>query len=169
MSIIIVEDPEEVKNAFIVQGANPDTLEYIRYTNTLQPVTMIVSNSSTTFDIQFFPTSSVVGIVFKTEEGVVVDNLSPITLSNVNGIKLSAIIDTVEFDTTPLISKTYDISFSLATARPFTTTTNNTITIIPTCASEGQILTEVVSTCCENLTATTEMAYGGNVEVSVCR
>lgn len=123
--------PDDVKNAFVVQGANPDTLEYVRYaTNTLQPIILIVSNSSTVFDIQFFPTSSEAGLVFRTEAGVTVDSLSPVTLrrisgSNVNGIQLSVMVDTFGFDTTPLTSKAYDVSFNLVALTSSVQTSNS--------------------------------------------
>lgn len=152
MSIILSIAPDEVKNAFIVQGANPNTLEYVRYaTNTLQPVILIVSNSSTAFDIQFFPTGSETGLTFKTMDETIVNKLSPITLqrisgSNVNGIKLSVTIDTFGFDTTPLTSRVYDVSFNLVAV----TSSNN---LPPICASAGQVLTSIVSTCCPGLQA----------------
>lgn len=111
--------PNQVKNAFIVEGANPEEISYTRYsTGTLQPIPLIISNSSTVFGIQFYPTGSDEGLLFFKEDNTTVDKNSPVTLqklsgSNVSSIKLLVAVNTSTFDITPLTSKAYDVSFNI--------------------------------------------------------
>lgn len=111
--------PNQVKEAFRIQGANPEDISYVRYSNTtLQKVPLIISNSSTVFGIQFYPTGSNEGILFLKEDNTLVDKNSPITLqnlsgSNVSSIKLLVSIDSSTFDALPISSRTYDVSFNL--------------------------------------------------------
>lgn len=110
--------PEQVINAFQVIGANPDDITYTRFTTSpLAPIPLIVSNSSTAFEIRFFPTAST-GVFFKTEDDILVDVNAQVTLprlseSNINSIKLFAVIDTDGLDDGLLTTKTYDIGFNM--------------------------------------------------------
>lgn len=124
--------PTQVKEAFRIEGANPEDISYVKYSNTtLEKVPLIISNSSTVFGIQFYPTGSNEGIRFLKEDNTLVDKNSPITLqklsgSNVSNIKLLVSIDSSTFDTLPISSKTYDIKFNLVAV------TSSLITVIPT-------------------------------------
>lgn len=109
--------PSQVIDAFSVEGSNVE-LSYTKYlTNTLPSVPLIISNSSALFGIQFYPTSSA-GIRFVTENNIFIDENSPLTLppksgSNINGIKLFAVVDTTNFNTTQLSTIDYVTNFSL--------------------------------------------------------
>lgn len=135
--------PNQVKEAFRVDGANPADISYVKYTNTtLEKVPLIISNSSTVFGIQFYPTGSIEGIRFLKEDDTVVDKNFPITLqklsgSNVSSIKLLVSIDSSTFDALPISSKTYDIKFNLVAV------TSSLITVIPTGSTTGTTSTGV--------------------------
>lgn len=110
--------PGEVREAFTVQ-IDTVNVTYTKYiTNTLPKLPLIISNSSDTFGIQFYPTSSV-GIRFITENNIFIGKNSPVTLSPNTGsnvsssIKLFAIIDTSGFNTSSVSSSTYPINFDL--------------------------------------------------------
>lgn len=133
--------PEQVTAVFQVTVPRlADDITYTRFTDTaLAPIPLIVSNSSTAFGIRFFPTASA-GIVFKTEDDIIVDNNAQITLprlsgSNVNGIKLFAVINTDGFNDGLLTSKTYDIGFNMvaitSSAQSSTSTSNPPNDIAP--------------------------------------
>lgn len=111
--------PEQVTAALQVTGLRlGGSITYTRFTDiAIAPIPLIISNSSTAFGIRFFPTASA-GIVFKTEDNVIVDKNAQVTLprlsgSNINSIKLFAVINTDGFDDGLLTSKKYDIGFNM--------------------------------------------------------
>jgi hypothetical protein len=110
----------ELVNNFKVSGSNI-TLTYERYnTPQIAPIKLFISNSSDTFAIQFFPTTSLDSpLSFTTVTGAQINKNYPITLapntgSNINFIELLANIDSTNFDEIPTnTSQELDITFNL--------------------------------------------------------
>jgi hypothetical protein len=145
--------PSQVLSAFQVTGSNPNDLDYTRFLTTeLAQLPLIVSNSSTTFGIRFFPTGSA-GLLFTTETGQTVDSISQVTLpvvsgSNVTGIKLLMSIDTTNFNDILLTSQSYDIGFNLVAITASVQLPSDTQEDTP-CASEGEV--PILYPCCAGL------------------
>jgi hypothetical protein len=145
--------PSQVLSAFQVTGSNPNDLDYTRFLTTeLAQLPLIVSNSSTTFGIRFFPTGSA-GLSFTTETGQTVDSISQVTLpvvsgSNVTGIKLLMSIDTANFNDTLLTSQSYDIGFSVVAITASAQLPSDAPSNIP-CTPEGEVA--ILYPCCAGL------------------
>lgn len=106
-----VTNPSQARvvNNLIVSGAY-QRFEYQKYTTTdIQPVKLIVSNSSDTIAIQFYYTGSATDKAIITSGSTLINSTNPITLlprsgSNISAVELLMDVDTIGLDNEPLES-----------------------------------------------------------------
>lgn len=138
--------PDEVVNAFSVSGSSRE-LTYTKYiTNTIPDIVLTVSNSSDTFGIELYPTSSN-GIRFFSEANIPINRFYPLRIppkvssSFTNEINVLARINTETFNTLPITDtrRDFNIKFDLVAVTsstdavaPNVTINNQTATLVAT-------------------------------------
>lgn len=109
--------PTQLRNSFHISGSNT-TLVYEKYKTTELPdIKLFVSNSSTIFDIQLFPTGNIEGTQFISDNKSITPT-SPLKLlrrsnDNINFAEILVKVDTSNLDATPVASRDIDIKFNM--------------------------------------------------------